>query len=85
VELDPEPLGYFKIFTGAPILNHQTSLFIKFGSKSQHYCVGFDGGIGPHYVRDLRIPPGPRFQITKHLSLAILAQGTKCSCGCFEY
>jgi hypothetical protein len=36
-------------------------------------------------VRDLKIPPGPRFQITKHLNLAILAQGTKCSGGCFEF
>jgi hypothetical protein len=46
---------------------------------------GLDGGIGPHRVRDLKIPPWPRFQITKHLNLAILAQGTKCSYGCFEF
>jgi hypothetical protein len=36
-------------------------------------------------MRDLRILPGPRFQITKHLNLAILAHGTKFSCGCFEF
>jgi hypothetical protein len=34
-------VGNFKIFTGAPILNHQTSIFSKFGSKSHHYCSGF--------------------------------------------
>jgi hypothetical protein len=36
-------------------------------------------------MRDLRIPPGPRFQITKYLNLAILAQGTICSCGYFDF
>jgi hypothetical protein len=85
VELDPERIGYFKIFSKAPVLNHETSIFSKFGSKSHHYCSGFDGGIGPHHVKDLRIPLGPRFQITKHLNLAILAQGTKCFCGYFDF
>jgi hypothetical protein len=82
--------GASKFCTRASIRNHQTSMFSKFGSMSHHYCSGFwiwglDGSIGPHRVRDLKIPPGPWFQITKYLNLAILAQGTKCSCGCFEF
>jgi hypothetical protein len=82
--------GTSKFCTRAPIRNHQTFIFIQFGSMSHHYCSGFwiwvlDGSIGPHRVRDLKIPPGPQFQITKHLNLAILAQGIKCSCGCFEF
>jgi hypothetical protein len=36
-------------------------------------------------VGDLIVPFGPRFQITKHLNLAILAQGAKFFCGCFEF
>jgi hypothetical protein len=34
---------------------------------------------------DLIIPLGPQFQITKHLSLAVLAQGAKKIRGCFEF
>jgi hypothetical protein len=33
----------------------------------------------------LIIPLGPQFQITKHLNLAVLAQGAKFFCGCFEF
>jgi hypothetical protein len=39
----------------------------------------------PQCVGDLTVPPGPRFQITKHLNLAILAKGAKMFCGCFEF
>jgi hypothetical protein len=82
--------GTLKFCTRAWIGNHQTSIFSKFGSMSHHYYSGFwiwalDGGIGPHRVRNLKIRSGPRFQITKHLNLAISAQGTTCSCGCFEF
>jgi hypothetical protein len=35
--------------------------------------------------RDLIMPPGPRFQVTKHLNLAVLAQGAKLFCGSFEF
>jgi hypothetical protein len=31
--------------------------------------------LDPQHVGELRVPPGPRFQITKHLNLAVLAQG----------
>jgi hypothetical protein len=31
------------------------------------------------------IPPGPQFQITKHLNLAVLAQGAKFFWRCFEF
>jgi hypothetical protein len=36
-------------------------------------------------VGDLTIPLGPRFQITKHLNLAVLVEGAKMFCGCFEF
>jgi hypothetical protein len=36
-------------------------------------------------VGDLIIPPRPRFQITKHLNLAVFALGPKIFCGCFEF
>jgi hypothetical protein len=36
-------------------------------------------------VGDLIIPLGPQFQITKHLNLAVLAQGAKFLNGCFEF
>jgi hypothetical protein len=42
VELDPERVGNLKIFTGAPILNYQTSIFSKFGSKSTIIVQGFE-------------------------------------------
>jgi hypothetical protein len=34
---------------------------------------------------DLIIPSRPQFQITKHLNLAILTQGAKMFCRCFEF
>jgi hypothetical protein len=36
-------------------------------------------------VGDLLIPPGPRFQITKYLNLAVLAEGAKFFCRYFEF
>jgi hypothetical protein len=41
--------------------------------------------LDPESVGDLIIPPGPQFQITKHLNLADLAQRTKLFGGCFEF
>jgi hypothetical protein len=41
--------------------------------------------LDPQCVEDLIIPPGPRFQITKHLILAIFAHEAKKNCGCFEF
>jgi hypothetical protein len=34
---------------------------------------------------DLIVPPGTRFQITKHLNLEYLAQRTTFFCRCFEF
>jgi hypothetical protein len=34
---------------------------------------------------DLINPYGTRFQITKHLNLAVFALGAKKICGCFEF
>jgi hypothetical protein len=45
---------------------------------------GFEGGIGPPTLGDLIVPPGPFFQITKHLNLVDLAQRAKFLCGCYE-
>jgi hypothetical protein len=33
--------------------------------------------LAPQRIGDLRIPPGPRFQITIHLNIADLVQGGK--------
>jgi hypothetical protein len=41
--------------------------------------------LDPQRVGDLLIPPRPRFEITKHLNLADLAQRAKFFCGCFEF
>jgi hypothetical protein len=41
--------------------------------------------LDPKSVGDLITPPGPRFQITKHLNLANLAQRAKLFRGCFEF
>jgi hypothetical protein len=41
--------------------------------------------LDPQRVGDLRILPGPQFQITKHQILAILAEGAKNICACFEF
>jgi hypothetical protein len=42
VELDLEGVGNFKKITEARILNHQTSMFSKFGSKSTIIVQGFE-------------------------------------------
>jgi hypothetical protein len=42
-------------------------------------------GLAPQCIGDLLIPPGPQFQITKHLKLADLAQRAKKICRCFEF
>jgi hypothetical protein len=36
-------------------------------------------------MEDLIVPPGPQFQITKHLNLAVLAQRAKKIRGYFEF
>jgi hypothetical protein len=41
--------------------------------------------LDPQCARDLIIPLGPQFQITKHLNLADLAQRAKFFHGCFEF
>jgi hypothetical protein len=41
--------------------------------------------LDPQCVEDLIIPPGPRFQITKHINLVVLAQGANIFYGCFEF
>jgi hypothetical protein len=41
--------------------------------------------LDPQHMGDLIVPPGPRFQITKHLNLADLAQRAISFCGCFEF
>jgi hypothetical protein len=41
--------------------------------------------LDPQRAGDLIVPLGPQFQITKHLYLAVLAQGAKMFCGCFEF
>jgi hypothetical protein len=41
--------------------------------------------LDPQRVGDLIIPPGSRFQITKHLNLAFFALGAKMFCGRFEF
>jgi hypothetical protein len=42
-------------------------------------------GLAPQRVGDLLIPLGSRVEITKHLKLVVLLQGTKILCGCFEF
>jgi hypothetical protein len=42
VELDPECMGNFKIFTGAPILNHQTSIFSNLAQRATIIVQGFE-------------------------------------------
>jgi hypothetical protein len=41
--------------------------------------------LDPQYIGELIVLPGPRFQFTKHLNLAILVQRAKFFCGCFEF
>jgi hypothetical protein len=41
--------------------------------------------LDPQSVGDLIIPPGPQFQITKHLNFVILTQGANTFCRCFEF
>jgi hypothetical protein len=41
--------------------------------------------LDPQHVGGLIVPSGPQFQFTKHLNLAILAQGAKFVSGCFEF
>jgi hypothetical protein len=41
--------------------------------------------LDPQRMGDLIVPPGPQFQITKHLYLAILAKGAKLFCVSFEF
>jgi hypothetical protein len=46
---------------------------------------GFEGGIGLQHVGDLIVPPGPQFQITKHLILVVSFQRAKFFGGCFKF
>jgi hypothetical protein len=76
--------------TGTPISNHQTSKFSRFGSKSQFFCGCSEFEVvkvelDPQCAGGLIIPWGPRFQITKHLNLAVLAKAVKFVCGCSEF
>jgi hypothetical protein len=41
--------------------------------------------LDPKSMGDLIIPPGPQFQITKHLNLVLLFQVAKFFRGCFEF
>jgi hypothetical protein len=42
-------------------------------------------GLAPQCMGDLIVPPGPRFQITKHLNFADLAQRATFFRGCSEF